>query len=99
MRGGGLKNQDFLLLLILAAAAPLATAQTWSYQGNTSCYSYGGNTQCYGTGTLQRYATNREHFESQFRAGQAVGEGVGLLLRAWIERRGQLELERKDTRQ
>lgn len=87
------------VLFFIATTCSQAIAQSWSYKGNASCYHYGDTVQCFERGTLQRYASSREQFEAQFKAGQVVGEGIGALIRAWMEHRRKLEVERKDIRQ
>jgi hypothetical protein len=79
--------------------SPPATPQSWSYENNASCFHDRGTVQCFETSTLQRYASNREVFEAQFQAGQVVGEAIGALIRAWMERRRKVDLERKDIKQ
>lgn len=89
--------------LVLAVALARSQAQTWSYHGTSICYdSGGGSSQCYASGTIQRYATNQEQFDAQFKAGWAAGEGVGNLANAliskWAEHRRIVEQERNDLR-
>jgi len=88
-----------------AKVAPTVTVppqvpQNWSYQSDASCYHDGDTVQCCDVATLQRYASSRVQFEAQFQAGQVVGEAIGaLLVRAWMQHRLKVDLERKDIRQ
>jgi hypothetical protein len=84
---------------LLVACCSELVAQTWSYQGSSSCFHTGNNVQCFESGTLRSYATNREQFDSAYRNGQVMGQGIGLLIQAWMAHRRQLELERKNARE
>ena len=86
------------ILLVALLSACTAAAQTWTYQGNSSCFHNGDNKQCFENGTLQRYATSTEQFEAGYRTGQELGQGIGLLIQAWMAHRRQLNLEREDIR-
>jgi hypothetical protein len=84
------------LFLLFALLSPFATAQTWTYQGNSSCFHYGSNVQCFENGTIQRYATSQEQIDAALKNGQEAGQGIGVMIQAWIAHRRHLELERKD---
>lgn len=72
----------------------------WTYRGSSACYSYGNTEQCVDQGSLQRYVSGgQQQFDAYFAAGQAAGEVIGGLIRIWLERRQQMNLERKDLRQ
>jgi hypothetical protein len=72
----------------------------WSYQRDASCYHDGGSaTQCFPISTLEQYASSRRQFEAQFQTGQVAGEAIGVLVRAWLEHRRKVNLERNDVRQ
>jgi hypothetical protein len=86
-------------LILFAILLPFANAQTWTYQGNSSCFHYGSNVQCFENGTIQQYATSQEQFDAVFKNGQETGQGIGVLIQAWIAHRHHLELERKDIRE
>jgi uncharacterized membrane-anchored protein YhcB (DUF1043 family) len=79
-----------------------AAAQDWSYRGNSICYNGAGAVQCYSSGTIQSLASNRDQFEAQFRAGLAIGEGVGNLINGllakWAQRNRRVQAERSDLR-
>jgi TPR repeat protein len=87
-----------VLIFLVGLASTSAYPQTWTYQGNSSCFRNGENTQCFDSGTMQRYATSSEQFESAYRNGQQIGQGLAILIQAWAAHRRQLEIERKDIR-
>jgi hypothetical protein len=55
--------------------------------------------QCFENGTIQRYATSQDQFDVALKNGQEAGQGIGVLIQAWIAHRRHLELERKDIRE
>lgn len=85
--------------IVKPTANALENSQFWSYQSSGSCFHNGSAVQCFQVGTLQGYASNRQQFEAQFQNGQIIGEEIGILIRAWMEHRQQINLERKDIRQ
>jgi TPR repeat protein len=87
-----------LLALVFLVAAS-STAQTWTYQGNSSCFRSGDNVQCFDQGTLQSYAADQHTFDSAYQNGQAIGQGVALLVQVWMQHHHQLEVERTDMRE
>jgi hypothetical protein len=73
---------------------------TWTYRGSAACYIYDGNEQCTEKGTLQQYVNGgQQQFAASFAAGQAAGQVIGGLIRIWLARSRQINLERKDLRQ
>jgi hypothetical protein len=86
-------------LVVLSSICLPSLAQTWTYHGNSSCFRNGDKVQCFDNGTMQGYATNQQQFESAYQNGEAIGEGLGLLIRAWMERHRQVEIERHDVRE
>jgi len=55
--------------------------------------------QCFENGTIQRYATSQDQIDVALKNGQEAGQGIGVLIQAWIAHRRHLELERKDIRE
>jgi hypothetical protein len=93
--------RHFLLssTLLFVSLSSIAAAQTWTYQGTSSCFHYGSNVQCFENGTIKQYATSQDQLDAAFKSGQETGQGVGMLIRAWMAHRRHLELERKDVRE
>jgi len=93
-----MRHRTLSSFLLFALLSPFAAAQTWTYQGSSSCFHYGSNVQCFENGTIQRYATSQEQFDAAFKTEQEDGQGIGMLVHAWMAHRRHLELERKDIR-
>jgi TPR repeat protein len=88
-----------LFLLALFILIPvMSVAQKWNYQGNSSCFRSGDSVQCFDQGTLQSYVTDQHTFDSAYQNGQAIGQGVALLIQVWMQHHHQLEVERTDLR-
>jgi TPR repeat protein len=92
-------HRTLLLLGLLISIPVLSAAQTWTYQGNSSCLRSGDSVQCFDQGTLQSYVTDQRAFDSAYQNGQAIGQGIALLLQAWMQHHHQLEVERTDLRE
>ena len=89
-----------LLLPALFILIPvLSVAQTWTYQGNSSCFRSGDSVQCFDQGTLQSYAADQRTFDSGYQNGQVIGQGVALLIQVLMQHHHQLEVERADLRE
>jgi len=91
-------RRAFVLVAPVFLVAASSAAQTWTYQGNSSCFRTGDNVQCFDQGTLQSYAADQRTFDSAYQNGQAIGQGVALLVQVWMQRHHQVEVERTDLR-
>ena len=87
------------LLAPVLLIASSSLAQTWTYQGNSSCFRSADNVQCFDQGTLRSYAADQHTFDSAYQNGQAIGQGVALLVQVWMQHHHQLEVERTDLRE
>lgn len=92
-------RRSFAVLAPVLLVAASSAAQTWTYQGNSSCFRSGDNVQCFDQGTLQSYATDQNTFNAAYQNGQAIGQGVALLVQVWMQHHHQLEVERADLRE
>jgi len=92
-------HRTLLLLGLLISIPVLSAAQTWTYQGDSSCFRSGDSVQCFDQGALQSYVTDQRAFDSAYQNGQAIGQGVALLLKVWMQHHHQLEVERTDLRE
>ncbi len=92
-------RRAFALLAPVLLVAASSAAQTWTYQGNSSCFRSGDNVQCFDQGTLRSYAADQHTFDSAYQNGQAIGQGVALLVQVWMQHHHQLEVERTDLRE
>ena len=92
-------RRAFALVVPVFLVATSCAAQEWTYQGNSSCFRTGDNVQCFDQGTLQSYAADQRSFDSAYQNGQAIGQGVALLVQVWMQHHHQLEVERTDLRE
>jgi hypothetical protein len=92
-------RRAFGLLALVFLVTASSTAQTWTYQGNSSCFRSGDNVQCFDQGTLQSYAADQHTVDSAYQNGQAIGQGVALLVQVWMQHHHQIVVERTDLRE